>query len=343
MKINLKYSVFMLVLFISLLLTGCGGGGGSTTASAAATTPVDLSGTWSGTVSGNVVTYVVTQNGNSLTLTRTPAVTGVTYTGIVNGNSAIVTEYGNNVTMSTATWSYINSTTSNLVLNSCVAVPGFTCGAPNGTTIIFTKSTVASTLSFPLQAGYHTLAANGWAKSYTIAGTCTGSGNRASAPATTATTFEGSPAMSGVSTINFSFSNCTPASIAQTETLYYDTNYNPVGFNSVGVNYGIYLRPASIPVSVSVGGTGIIGTKTLYTDSTKATGNGRIDSSYVVTADTSTTAIVTLIAKIYNSIGTLTATEQDAWRVASSGALTPVSTDIQYAYTSTTHLIITYN
>jgi hypothetical protein len=201
----------------------------------------------------------------------------------------------------------------------------------------------ASTLSFPLQSAYKTLIANGLTKTFTVSGSCSGSGSKTSAPAATAATFEGVAALSAVGTLTMLLSNCTPASIAQTYTGYFDSNYVPLGHNSVGVNYGVYLTPTSIPTSVTVGGTGVYGTETLYTNSTKATGNGSIVQSYVVEADTSTTAIVNLISKIYNAAGTLTATEQDRYRIAAVGALTPVSADIQYANGSTTHLVVTYN
>lgn len=190
---------------------------------------------------------------------------------------------------------------------------------------------VASSLSFPLQSGYRALVANGLSKNFTVSGTCTGSGNKSSSPATTAATFEGVAGLSATSTLTISLTNCTPASTAVTSTAYFDTNYDPRGFNSVGVNYGVYLTPLVIPTSVAVGGTGTAGTATLYTDSTKTTPNGSIVLSYVVEADTSTTAIVNLIANMYNTSGTLTATERSRFRITSTGALTPTSISIHYA------------
>jgi len=64
-------------------------------------------------------------------------------------------------------------------------------------------------------------------------------------------------------------------------------------------------------------------------------------TSYVVEADTATTAIVNLIGKIYTAAGTLSATEQDRYRIAATGALVPVSADILYS--TGTHLVFTYN
>jgi len=224
----------------------------------------------------------------------------------------------------------------------CLAALLSACGGGGGGGTTAPTGPVASTLSFPLQSGYRALVTNGLSKSFAISGTCSGSGNKSSSPANTAATFEGASGFSATSTLTLTFTNCTPASTAVTSTGYFDTNYNPLGVNTVGINYGVYLTPLAVPTSVTVGGTGTLGTQTLYTSSTKATPSGRMDLSYVVEADTSTTAIVNLIAKLYNASGTLTATEQDRYRVTSTGTLTPTSTDIQYANSSTNHLVFTF-
>ena len=200
----------------------------------------------------------------------------------------------------------------------------------------------ALTPSYPLQTGYKALLANGLSKNFTVSGDCSGSGTKTSAPARTSTSFEGVAALSATSTFTMSLTNCTPASTAQTSISYYDLNFVPLGFNSVGVNYGVYLTAPTIPVSVSVGGTATIGTVNLYTNSTKSQSNGTQVISYVVLSDTSNTAIINLIAKLYNAVGTLTATEQGRYRIDASGTLVPISTDIQYANGSTLHLVFTY-
>ena len=216
------------------------------------------------------------------------------------------------------------------------------CGGGGGGGAPTPTGPVTSTLSFPLQTGYRTLTANGAANNFTIIGTCSGSGSHTVAGAKTATTFEGAAALSGASTWTLSFTNCTPSSTAATSTTYYDSNYIPRGFSSVGINYGVYLTAPTIPSSIMVGNTGTIGTQTLYTNSTKTVGNGTSVVSYVVEPDTATTAIINLIDRSYNSSGTLTATEQDRYRIDSAGNWTPLSADIQYAYTSTTHLVFTF-
>ena len=120
-----------------------------------------------------------------------------------------------------------------------------------------------STLSFPVQSGYRSLQVNGMSRTFTISGSCTGTGSKTSAAANTATTFEGKAAFSSVSTLLMTVASpCN--NIAQTYTTYIDSNYVGLGMNSVGVNYGVYLTAPLIPASVKVGDTGIIGTVTLY-------------------------------------------------------------------------------
>ena len=200
---------------------------------------------------------------------------------------------------------------------------------------------VTSTLSFPVQSALNSLIANGSTKNFTITGYCSGSGSRTSAPATAGATFEGTAALSVTQTLTYTFSNCTPASYASTSTGYYDSNYVPRGHS--GVNYGVFLNPPIIPTSVTVGGTGTYGTEILYTNSAQTTGDGSVVYTYVIEADTSTTAIVNLISKSYNAAGTLILTLQARYRIATVGALTPISLDIQLANGSTSHMIWTYN
>lgn len=197
---------------------------------------------------------------------------------------------------------------------------------------------VVSTLSFPVLQAYKAVIASGSTKSYVISGSCTGTANVTSAPATTPAVFEANPAaLSSVSTLTATLIStpgfvCAPT-LAFTSTNYYDSTYTPMGFNATG-NYGVYLVAPTIPVSAVIGGaggTGVIGTDTLYTDITKAVPNGREDVSYVLEADTATTAIVNVIIKHYTAAGILSGTEQDRYRISATGALVPVSIDLLYS------------
>ncbi len=210
---------------------------------------------------------------------------------------------------------------------------------------------VTTTATFPVSQAMKTLVVSGFSSDFTAQQTgadlCNGSGNRTASPATTPTTFNVTPtetidSYSSVQTITLNWTNCTPAYSATTLTAYYDaSNYLPLGFNSPGVNYGVYLEEPAYPLTVSIGDTGIIGTVDLYTDSTETTSNGFMDASYVVTADTASTAILTLISKIYDEYNTLTATEQDASKITTAGVLTPIS--VKISYSNGANITFTYN
>lgn len=186
-----------------------------------------------------------------------------------------------------------------------------------------------STLSFPLKSAYSTLVANGYTKNYTVSGTCSGTASETVAPAKPGAIFEGTSGFSAASTVTISLTNCTQATTTATSTLYYDTNYTPLGFNIVGGEYGVYLMPVVIPVSAVVGDSGKIGTITTYTNSTKTTQTGREDVSYMVGPDAIDTAIVNLIFKIYDPAGVLSSTEQDRYRITTNGVITAVSKIIE--------------
>jgi hypothetical protein len=141
--------------------------------------------------------------------------------------------------------------------------------------------------------------------------------------------FEGTPGFSAASTVTISLTHCALATTPATSTLYYDTNYTPLGFNIVGGEYGVYLTPAVIPVSAVIGDSGIIGTITTYTDSTKTTLTGREDVSYVVGPDVVNTAMVSLIFRIYDPAGVQSSTEQDRYKVTIDGVITVVSKIIE--------------
>lgn len=197
---------------------------------------------------------------------------------------------------------------------------------------------VASTNTFNIQSGYQRLVSMGYSKTFNITGTCTGTFTITAAPATTATTFEGKFALSGAEVGSFSWTGCTPASGASTTVRYFDSNYVPRGFSRTG-DYGVYLTAPFVPSTARVNDVVVVGTITKYTSSAKTTPNGREDITLSMEADTATTAIVNMISKTYNASGTLKSTEQDRYRVASDGSLTPLSVDIQYSNGSTTHLV----
>jgi hypothetical protein len=238
-------------------------------------------------------------------------------------------------------WIKIGVASLTLALTACGGGGGGGGGAPPPT------GPVTSTLSFPLLAGITPLDANGESISLTANGTgavpadgdCTGTVNGTSGPANVATTFEGVPALSATDVITMTFTNCLPATIAETSTSYYSSTFVNLGYSVLGGGYGVWMAPPVIPVSVKVGDTGVAGTIAAYTDSTKAVGDGRTDASWVVEPDTATTAIVNLISKGYDAASQLESTEQDRYRITSTGALTLISIDLQFVGPTPLHLV----
>jgi hypothetical protein len=198
-------------------------------------------------------------------------------------------------------------------------------------------TTVASTNAFDVSSGYRRLNSTGFQKTFTVGGGCSGTLAITSAPATTSATFEGTNGVSSVSVGVTTLTNCTPASSSSTVIRYYDSNYVPLGKSSTD-EYAVNIGTPTLPSSARVGDAGIAGSANTYTNKTKATLTGRNDSSYLIEADTATTAILNLITKTYNASGVLTSTEQDRYRVAADGTLTFISFDLQRSGTSTLRL-----
>lgn len=227
-----------------------------------------------------------------------------------------------------------------MTIASAVALTACGGGGGGGSTPAATAP-VAATVSFPFQSAYKAFVANGYSKGFSISGSCAGSGNLSMASAK-ASTFEGVNGFASAQTMTLNYTNCTPASAASTSTSYFDTNYNPLGSDSGGSGYSVYAAPVVLPTTVTVGATGVVGTQNSYTTSTKATRDGYATVSYVVEADTDTTAIVNIISKSYSMADALQFTEQHKFRITTTGSITPVLIDIQQAAGSKNHLVFTY-
>ena len=213
------------------------------------------------------------------------------------------------------------------------------CGGGGGGGATTASAPVASTNAFNIKSGYVTLESNGYTKTFAISGTCAGTLTITSGAINTATTFEGVSAISGTRQTSLNLTNCTPSSISDTTIRYFDSNYMPLGSSVQGGEYIVYAGTPNVSTAARVGDVVVVGSANSYTDSTKTTSAGRTDYTYVMEPETATTAILNLIGKNYNASNVLTSTEQDRYRVAANGALTPISLDIQYSNGSTTHLI----
>jgi hypothetical protein len=174
---------------------------------------------------------------------------------------------------------------------------------------------------------------------YAVYGMCSGNSTNSS-QAPVPATFEGITGFSVISSETVTFTDCTPPSISATGTSYFDGNFVPVGSSINGGEYGVYLTPPVVPVSVQVGDTGTIGTKTAYSDNTKSNVVGHDDMTYVIEADTANTAMVDLITKSYDSNGVLLITTHNRFKILPAGYLIPYSVDIR---SSALHLVLVAN
>lgn len=200
---------------------------------------------------------------------------------------------------------------------------------------------MTSDQSFPLQSGWISAIKSGSRIGFTVSGDCIGSASSASSTPIPAM-FEGVSGVSVELRQAMSVIYCTASPYTSNiSTEYYDNNYVQLGTIVTGGDYKVFLTPPNIPVLVKVGDTGTIGTENNYTDSTKTVPDGYDVFTYIIEPDTPNTAIVNIIDQSFNAGGILTATEQDRYRIAADGALTPVSSDVQFATGNTLHLVFT--
>lgn len=185
----------------------------------------------------------------------------------------------------------------------------------------------ASVLSFPLQAGYRARIAAGSIDNFSVSGTCKGSATVTNGAAT-ASNFEGVTGYAAPETATVNLTNCTPATISLSGTNYYDEAYSPLGSSIPGVEYSKYeFLPSAIPASVRVGDAANYLTFDTYTDSSKSVRTGQEVLSYVIEAETSTTAIANLSVRSFDTSNRLLFTEQSRYRIAADGTLTFLSVD----------------
>lgn len=237
----------------------------------------------------------------------------------------------------------LSSTIFSITLASAILAACGGGGGPPANTGSSSSNTSVSSLSFPLQSGLKAWVMQGSSVYFTVSGSCSGTANLASSAPTSAT-FEAASAVSVSTTQTLNYSNCAPSIVSGTSTDYYDTNYLPIGSVSSG-RYDVYQSPPILPSLVKVGDSGTIGTQVSYVDSSKTVANGNRVLSYVIEPDTADTAIVNFTSKSYNTYGLWESTEQDKYKIAASGTLTYISSELQRSVTSVaagapTHLIL---
>ena len=363
----MKNSLKILVAIVILSLAACGGGGEDGDLYA---DPIDNVSyiNWTGSSNGTSVVdatndavkfrsdtgQMVFSNTTFTNITVNSSSGALTFNGeVIGGIYLIRSTAGSNITGMVCSNGYlvdIFGSESDLTLGCSSTYPTYASTATPPTV----SSKVASNLSFQVASaarfmnangGSVTLTARGSRANETTLGLCSGTRTFTDAPASSGATFLGTSALSSVGVSSTTWTNCTPASSSSTGTSYYDSNYNDIGSISQSGRYGVW-QSMSLPSTVRVGDVGIVGTQNYYTDATRTVADGRRDMSYVVEADTSTTAVINMISKYYNPLvagvsakdGKLSLMTQYKYRLTTNGRMTLIAVDLQYyiAGTNTT-------
>ena len=186
-----------------------------------------------------------------------------------------------------------------------------------------TAAPVASSESFPLMTVYRNTLISSSSNTYTLTGTVggvaiTGSGTVTSSNLS-AGTFEGLSALQGTSTLTGSFvANGVTYPLNFVGISWFDSNYVPKGTSS-NSEYSVIVGTPTIPITVRINDTGTLYTENLYTSSTKAVFLGTETESYVLEADTASTALLTIISVEKNKSGITTNTGTDQYRITPTG------------------------
>lgn len=201
---------------------------------------------------------------------------------------------------------------------------------------------VASTDTFPLT----TILANSLQSSsntFTVTGTSSGNAITGSGTATrgslSAGTFEGAAAQQRTTTVTGNVTaNGTTVALNSSSVSWVDSNNVPVG-ESGGTDYVVVTGVPTIPATVRVNDTGTLYTANRYSNNTKSVLRGTMTVTYVVEADTATTALLTLINTEKDNSNTTTSTNSAQIRITPAGTFTRIK---ETAVEGSTSLVINY-
>lgn len=163
----------------------------------------------------------------------------------------------------------------------------------------------AVTATFPLKQAYESYLSQANVYSYSLSGTCGGSGSETTS-APTASTFQGSPALVKTSTVRVTRDSCvadgpnlTPVAPPGTEVVitesFYSASLTPLGMRipSTGATI-VWTNTTPIPATVKVG------------DSAVLTSGNLGSITYLVEADTATSVFVKVVAQTSDMTATST-------------------------------------
>lgn len=201
-------------------------------------------------------------------------------------------------------------------------------------------NTIGVGSSFNLQAGIANMVTHGLTASVSLTGSVvvngastpvTGSGTFALSAGVSGT-FKGSAATSQVQTLS---GTATAAGqslpVSQSVTDYYATSSSDFLGEVESTEYDVAQAPFQYPTSIEGGSSGTLGTVLRYTDSTMSVSLGNAQTTYSVTAPTTTGGPVgiTITVKIYDTANALVETDVRNYTMTSSNVISFVSESAQ--------------
>lgn len=215
------------------------------------------------------------------------------------------------------------------------------CGGGGGGTTA-PSAPVATTKTFDLKSTYANYLQSSSARTFTIIGKSSGvdvSGNgNVTIGLLQNSTFGGVAALAKTTTLSGSLSgNGTTIPYGSSAQSFYDTNYNPLG--SISSVYSVVSNYTALPTAAKINDAGSLLTMTNYPSSAKPYISGTSSVSYSLSADSESSALMTLFTTEKNTAGTVTGTSTATFRVTTTNNITALG---ETYLSGTTSFTITY-
>jgi hypothetical protein len=209
-----------------------------------------------------------------------------------------------------------------------------------------TPAVVASTSTFPLFT-IHVNSLQAASNTFTLSGNTTGNipitgSGTATRGGLSAGTFEGASHQQRTVVVTGTLSgNGRTVPLNSSGIDWYDSNYIPKGATG-GEDYVVVTGTPVIPATVRVNDTGTVYTANRWSNSSKTVLRGTDVVSWVIEADTATTALLSLISTEKNTSNVTTSISTQLIRIRPDGTFTRIKETI-LDLTDNTTMTLTYN
>jgi hypothetical protein len=222
----------------------------------------------------------------------------------------------------------------------CFTVLLTACGGGGGGGYQAPMSMPPQTANFDMQAGMAEMVTNGLSANVNLSGTVmingvstafTGAGTFKRPPAVSAT-FNGSAAMSQMTTVSGSIMAAGQTSAYTTSVTDYYASSNGAFLGEVSASeYDVAQSPIVFPTMIMGGSSGTLGTLSRYTDRTMSVSLGTVQVSYstMTQMDMASPIGIVVTTQIYNAQNMLVETDTTTYSMTSSNVITVTSASAQ--------------